>query len=205
MASLVERRRPWSMRVARVAGAGLCLACLVAAAPASASDTQRPAGEAPAKPATKPPVKPPAKPRAVDVAVRRAVAGGPIADDLLTPGSESPELRALREAERELFPPAAPAPGHPWPAELPLLATRDAGPTVVATGLPPAFAPPPPTPEAASLAWLAHLEQPDLPVRLDDRVVRYLQFFHDDPRGRWSFTTLYRHSGRWREMIRRTL
>jgi membrane-bound lytic murein transglycosylase D len=42
-------------------------------------------------------------------------------------------------------------------------------------------------------------------VRWDEHVVRYLLFFRDDPRGRASFTNLYRHSGRFREMMRRAL
>ena len=50
---------------------------------------------------------------------------------------ESPELRALRDAERELFPPATPSLGDSWPTELPspLSATEDA-PHVHASGLP---------------------------------------------------------------------
>ena len=46
---------------------------------------------------------------------------------------------------------------------------------------------------------------PDLPVRWDERVVRYLQYFRDDPRGHATFANLYRHSGRWRDMMRRAL
>src|ERR1700722_1009158 len=46
---------------------------------------------------------------------------------------------------------------------------------------------------------------PYLPVRWDDRVVRYLELFRDDPRGRATFANLYRHSGRWQAMIRRAL
>jgi membrane-bound lytic murein transglycosylase D len=49
------------------------------------------------------------------------------------------------------------------------------------------------------------LEMPDLPVRWDERVVRYLLFFRDDPSGHATFANLYRHSGRWRDMIRREL
>src|ERR1700722_1068741 len=46
---------------------------------------------------------------------------------------------------------------------------------------------------------------PYLPVRWDDRVVRYLELFRDDPRGRATFANLYRHSGRWQAMMRRAL
>lgn len=144
--------------------------------------------------------------RGVDAAARRAIAGGPTADDA-SMGAESPELRTLREAERELFPPATPAPGSTWPSNLPLVLPGDKGPDVVATGVPPARAMPLPPQEerAQDLAWLEHLEMPDLPVRWDERVVRYLEFFRDDPRGHATFANLYRHSGRWRDMMRRAL
>jgi membrane-bound lytic murein transglycosylase D len=46
---------------------------------------------------------------------------------------------------------------------------------------------------------------PDLPVRWDERVVRYLEYFRDDPRGHTTFANLYRHSGRYRDMMRRVL
>jgi membrane-bound lytic murein transglycosylase D len=138
---------------------------------------------------------------------RHAVAAGPTADDVAL-GAESPELRALHDAERELFPPAAPAVGTPWPSELPApLSAPDDLPAVHASGLPPAPAPNPlPVADAGkSLAWLARLSMPDLPVRWDPRVVRYLEFFKDDPRGRATFAHFYKRSGRYGEMIRRTL
>jgi len=117
-----------------------------------------------------------ARTRPSDSATRHLVAAGPTLDDL-TVGAESPELRALRDAERELFPPATPSLGDSWPTELPspLSATEDA-PHVHASGLPPT--PPASTPPAAvgghDLAWLSQLEMPDLPVRWDARVVRFL-------------------------------
>jgi membrane-bound lytic murein transglycosylase D len=46
---------------------------------------------------------------------------------------------------------------------------------------------------------------PDLPVRWDARVVRYLEFFKDDPRGRQVLGIWTRRSGRYRELVRRTL
>jgi membrane-bound lytic murein transglycosylase D len=145
--------------------------------------------------------------RAADPVTRHLVAGGPTDDDVAA-GVESPELRALKEAERELFPPASPAPGDPWPTELPspLSATEDA-PRVHATGLPPA--PPPSAPPLAEggrdLSWLSQLQMPDLPVRWDARVVRYLEFFKDDPRGRQVLAIWTRRAGRYRELVRRTL
>jgi membrane-bound lytic murein transglycosylase D len=140
-----------------------------------------------------------------DAAARRSIAGGPTAEDTAM-GPESPELRALREAEAELFPPAAPAPGSAWPLNLPLVLGGGGRPEVDASGVPPARPMPPARSEGAQdLTWLEHLEMPDLPVRWDERVVRYLQYFRDDPRGHSTFANLYRHSGRWREMMRRSL
>jgi membrane-bound lytic murein transglycosylase D len=201
-----------------VAAAGLALAVLSVSIEARAGDahpassgaapdahTSAPKAStsktaAPGKTSSKSP-----KTRSVDVAARRAIAGGPTADDA-SMGAESPELRALREAERELFPPATPAPGNAWPSNLPLVLPGDNAPEVEATGVPPARPMPLPSEERAQdLGWLEHLEMPDLPVRWDERVVRYLEFFKDDPRGRATFANLYRHSGRWRDMMRRAL
>lgn len=142
--------------------------------------------------------------RSGDPGARRAIAGGPTTEDVSL-GPESPELRSLREAERELFPPASASPGSPWPSELPALLPGDGAPHVLATGLPPG-APLPLRPgDDTGLAWLSHLETPDLPVRWDERVVRYLQYFRDDPRGHATFANLYRKSGRFRELMRRVL
>ena len=138
---------------------------------------------------------------------RRAIAGGPTADDVGA-GAESPELRALREAERELFPPALPS-GGGWPSEVgsPLSAASEESPHVHASGLPPSppRAAPPARDGGKDLAWLQKLTMPDLPVRWDPRVVRYLEFFKDDPRGRATFTRLYRRSGRYRDLVRKAL
>src|SRR5258706_9421277 len=129
--------------------------------------------------------------RTGDAGARRAISGGPTADDVAM-GVESVELRALREAEHELFPPAAPAPGGAWPSDLPLLMPGDVRPQGQSSGVPPSAPVPPPSDGAKDLSWLAHLELPDLPVRWDERVVRYLEFFRDDPRGHSTLVTLYR-------------
>jgi membrane-bound lytic murein transglycosylase D len=186
------------VRLGAPAGCAMLLALLATVAtPARAADPH------PAKPRGA--GKHDGRAHTADVATRRSVAGAPTADET-SAGVETPELRALRDAELELFPPAAPAQGSPWPADLPFVMPGDASPHVHATGVPPA-APtvPPPTDGGRDLTWLTKLELPDLPVRWDDRVVRYLEFFRDDPRGHATFANLYRHSGRWREMIRRTL
>jgi len=157
-----------------------------------------------------------AKPaRGSDAGARRSIAGGPTGDDV-TMGAETAELRALREAERELFPPASPGPGGVWPSELtPVPPGFGAQPTVHASGLPPASngsgltpsvgVPPTTSDGGKDLTWLSRLQMPDIPVRWDDRVVRYLEFFRDDPRGHAMFANLFRHSGRYRDMMQRTL
>jgi membrane-bound lytic murein transglycosylase D len=178
---------------------GWGLASLVVASQALAAPPPGPANSAPPRPPSR-------VAHAMDLGARRQIAGGPTADDLAL-GVESPELRAIREAEKELFPPASPAPGGSWPTGLPLVLRDNPPPVVVATGLPPAARWAEPEAPASMPSWLAltHLQLPDLPVRWDARVVRYLQFFHDDPRGRATFANLYRHSSRWRDAMRRTL
>jgi membrane-bound lytic murein transglycosylase D len=142
-----------------------------------------------------------------DGSARRLVAGGPTAEDVAL-GPDTPELRALRDAERELFPPAIPPIGTPWPSELPspLSATEDI-PRVHASGLPPAPPPsaPPPSETGRDLKWLADLALPELPVRWDPRLVRYLEFFKDDPRGRGAIHVWFRRAGKYRERIQQTL
>jgi membrane-bound lytic murein transglycosylase D len=137
--------------------------------------------------------------------VRRQVAGGPTFDDTSI-GADTPELRALHAAERELFPPASPVIGAPWPSELPFpVTTTDDRPRVHASGLspvPPASASPS-VEGGRDMSWLATLELPDLPIRWDARVVKYLEFFKDDPRGRATLSTWFRRSGRYRETMRK--
>ncbi len=140
-----------------------------------------------------------------DTNVRRSVAGGPTLDDTSV-GADTPELRALYAAERELFPPASPAIGSPWPSELPFpVATTDDRPRVHASGLSPVppSSSPPVTDGGKDLAWLGKLDLPDLPIRWDARVVKYLEFFKDDPRGRATLSIWLRRSGRYRDAIRK--
>src|SRR5271165_1614217 len=91
---------------------------LLLAVPAAEGAEARPAGkDAPIRAATLPSVVQPAtgkasaKPglrpaHASESGTRRAIPAGPAADDV-SMGAESPDLHALRDAERELFPLAA--------------------------------------------------------------------------------------------------
>ena len=143
--------------------------------------------------------------RLADSASRRTVSGGPASDDLGS-GAETEELRALREAEQEIFAPAVPAVGGATLPEIPVLVPREGGPRVIATGVPPVEAPSSAPDDASSdLSWLAGLEMPDMPVRWEPRVVEYLRFFRDDPRGHILFANLFRHAGRFRAMMQAEL
>ena len=71
-------------------------------------------------------------------------------------GAESPELPALRAAERELFPPAMPHPGTPWPTDLPSPPGRRASARPTRPAFPRARADRAPAAEGArkDLSWL---------------------------------------------------
>jgi membrane-bound lytic murein transglycosylase D len=121
-----------------------------------------------------------------------------------TEGDESAELRAIRLAELELFGPSEPLvviePGSaPLPAPLgtvPDVLSSDAPPVAPAEGT---------SGEARDLSWLSGLVLPDIPVRWDDRVVRYLEYFRDDPRGRSIIRSWMARRERWGDLIRTTL
>ncbi len=219
-AALIACTAAWtaSARASELQDPGTTATPSVTAPAPTASVTAKPtAAPTPTpKPAKKTPPKPPAKAGKTsshgsgvgpaDPAARRQIAGGPTADDVAL-GAETPELKALHDAERELFPPAMPAIGAPWPDQLPApLPATDQAPRVHATGLPPAPVPssPPVAEGGKDLSWLAHLTLPDIPVRWDARVVRYLEFYKDDPRGRQLFAFWLRRSGRYQEAVRRS-
>lgn len=142
-----------------------------------------------------------------DPNVRRQIAGGPTAEDV-TMGAESAELTALANAERELFPSASPSFGGGWPSELPspLSSTLDL-PLVHGSGLPPTPVPsdPPAAEGTRDLSWMAKLDMPELPVRWEPRLVRFLEFFKYDSRGRGMLTVWWRRVGKYREAVRKTL
>jgi membrane-bound lytic murein transglycosylase D len=214
------------MRIRRAASTivalGLFTAQVTAGPSASAQQAKpAPAKHAPAKPgapaakvAQKPGAHPQGKPKKgppkharkagepgePDEAVRRVIAG--------TAGRvvrESPELKAMRELDRALFPGTAPT-ATPWIAEGTPLIDRGE-PEVVASGMPPsaALAPPPQAEPARDLSWLAKLAMPDIPVRWDARVVRYLEFYKNNPRARSMVAGWIKKSGRYGAAIRRTL
>jgi membrane-bound lytic murein transglycosylase D len=143
-----------------------------------------------------------------NTSAQKSIAGGASPSD--STGAESAELKALREAEIDLFggvPGAAPSPGSAWPSDLP---SAPKGPLAMGGGggLPPSSVAAPPAPASAggkSLGWLADLKMPDIPVRWDARVVKYLEFFRDDPRGKKIIAVWWKRSGRYRELIQESL
>lgn len=121
------------------------------------------------------------------------------AEDLV-PGEESPELRALRLAELEIFAGEQPAivlGSLASPTGVVPQALTSDGPELAdlvgASG------------SARDLSWLRGLTLPDIPVRWDDRVVRYLEFFRDDPRGRALIRGWMARVERYGPMIRQAL
>lgn len=175
------------------------------APPKKPSPPAKTSGKAPSKaaPASKGASPKVEKTATTNQAVRRQIAGGPTAEDAGM-GAESPELSALRAAERELFPPAAPPLGSPWPSQLPFPTAR---PEVNASGVPSA----PPTPASVpaeggrDLAWMGKVTLPELPIVWNPRLVRYVEFFTQDPRGRSSITVFARRAGRYEQRIRSVL
>jgi membrane-bound lytic murein transglycosylase D len=138
-----------------------------------------------------------------DAVTRRIIAQGPIDDDLKQ-GKDDPELRSLREAERVLFP--RPLEGIELGFGFPLpyqgSADRDAA------GLPIGSVTEEATPRpltASDAAWLRSLALPNLPVRFDERVVRYLKFYRDAPSGRTIARAWARKAGRYAPILRAAL
>lgn len=123
---------------------------------------------------------------------RRAIALGPTSRQLAAPPSA--ELSELRAAEKVLFPEPLPGLRAGWSFSLPqALEPRSGG-----LGLPT-------QPEVLrqsdvapeDVEWIRTLTMPDLPIVLDRRVVTYLKFYKDSPRGRTIATIWAQKSGRY--------
>jgi membrane-bound lytic murein transglycosylase D len=118
---------------------------------------------------------------------------------------ESPEIKALREADRDLFRPGTAPTMGAWSSELPGPLLDPGTPAVRPSGL----APTPTLPDgiaglgARDMSWVRALALPDMPARWDARVVRYLSYYHDEPRGRSLLQGWVRKSGRYGATIRR--
>jgi membrane-bound lytic murein transglycosylase D len=125
--------------------------------------------------------------------------------------SETPELRAMRRFEEEAFPRSgAGVPGQPElddaPKGLPPgLSGRWGGTGDIPRELrSPERASAPPVAKP-NLEWLRQLALPELPVRWEPQLIRFLEFFKDDPKGRSIMSVWLRKMGRYRAIIERKL
>lgn len=138
---------------------------------------------------------------------RRAVRG--VALDAASTG-ESAELKELRRFEEQAFPRAGqvPLPGtEPGGRELGQLRGTWTGtgdlPAELRTPDPAQkTAPPPSDPDSD---WLRTLKLPELPVRWDPQVLRYLDYFRTDPKGRAVMANWLKRAGRFRGLFEKTL
>ncbi|HEY6080959.1 MAG TPA: LysM peptidoglycan-binding domain-containing protein [Polyangiaceae bacterium] len=157
--------------------------------------------------------RPPAKPAATlpagaaqlvpDESAREHITGGAPTDDAVKRGKGDPELSSLREAERVLFP--RPLVGIELGFNF--APASPSAPEVDASGLPGAGASPSDatTASPSDATWLRSLSLPDLPIRYDERVVRYLRFYRDTPSGRAIARTWTKKAGRFAPAIRTEL
>ncbi len=125
---------------------------------------------------------------------RRSISEGPTSKELQG-GAQDRELAALANAERVLFPKHTRGLSSSWSFDLPELSLG----AEHSLGLPLSLG------RAAAVSqvnredldWLRSLTLPDLPVRLDKRVVTYLKFYRDSHRGRTIAAIWTRKSGRY--------
>jgi membrane-bound lytic murein transglycosylase D len=150
--------------------------------------------------------KGPALPVEESLSERRAVRGAPVDDPSAAP--ESPELRELRRFEEQAFPrggPVVPAPVDDN-GEVPLPGhwggTGDVPPEVRTEPRPARPRAEPPAPDSE---WLRALVLPDLPIRWDPLVLRYLDYFKNDPKGHAIMANWLRRAGRFRALFEKTL
>jgi membrane-bound lytic murein transglycosylase D len=143
----------------------------------------RPAGVQDEQPAPAPVVRAPL-PEQMDG--RAAIRGCPVDSNCRRWQDE------LREFEIEAFSPEA----GPWrDGESAAAAKRPSAPARGAK----------PTDLRPDLPWLAELEMPDIPVVWDSRVIDYLVFYKEDPRGRRIMRGWLERQGRYRDMIVKAL
>jgi len=195
------------MRIAlhRVAPALVVLASLVVTGPAEARagkhDATKSVAAKPAKKkaspkkggrgslANKVPRKKGSTPGEADKNKRASIAG-----ETPKETAPEPELQEIRDVDDELFP------------ELFEDATKSLGTAdsrIVANGLPPNVEPASDTSQATSdFGWMASLEKPDIPFRWDARLVRYLDYFKNNPKGRAFARALVKRAGRYEVKIR---
>lgn len=154
-----------------------------------------------------PPGPAPAKPPEIqtDDRQRRAIRGRPIEAE-----AEDDDRRALREWEEAAFPRQTPGEAHTADADAEGARVRtvaradDIPPELTGHGRPDDARPQTalrPEEVRPDLPWLKGLATGDLPIRWNDRVIRYLEFYRDDPRGHAIMAAWLRDQGRFRDLI----
>jgi membrane-bound lytic murein transglycosylase D len=173
----------------------VAIAALLVTAAAATAHADDPAPVVPAGRQAEPPQPPPpaSGPIEMDLDQRRAVRGCTV------DGADCREdlLGGLRQFEREAFPrPGDPA--SPW--------GRDQSAAPGATAPRGAGRRAPTARELRpDLPWLADLDMPDLPVHWDLRIIKFLEFYKEDPRGQRLMRAWLQNQGRYRELILREL
>jgi membrane-bound lytic murein transglycosylase D len=145
------------------------------------------------------------------LAERRAVRGAAVDDDDTAAAVESPELREIRRFEEAAFPKAGTSAGSAaWDSDGVLPPTSlpgewgGSGDVPAELRSPPPIAGDKPAPPPDS-EWLRSLALPDLPVRWDGQVLRYLDYFKNDPKGRSVMSGWLRRAGRYRDLFEKAL
>jgi membrane-bound lytic murein transglycosylase D len=142
--------------------------------------------------------QPATRPLDTDPDQRRAIRGCPTGEDC-----RGQALEGLREFELETFGPPPATPASPWLDDGDVdTGTRARQPQAraAAAGSAPGR-PVKPTDLRPDLPWLAELEMPDLPVRWHERLIQYLEFYKNDPRGRNIMRGWLRAQAPYRDMI----
>lgn len=117
---------------------------------------------------------------------RRDIRGCAVGQDCLRPQDK------LREFELAMFGKAAGNAQSPWLAD-------DSAPAMLQAQVATVYRRP--SDYRAELGWMDSLELPDLPVRWTPRLIEYLLFYKNDPRGRNIMEGWLVAQGRYRELI----
>jgi membrane-bound lytic murein transglycosylase D len=135
-------------------------------------------------PQAAPPVRPGDPVLSQQLDARRAVRGCAVGETCAAPGD------VMREIDVELFP----RPGaSPWLDERSAPASKlEAGPVRIVKK---------PSELRPDQPWLDQLELPDLPVRWSQKLVDYLVFYKNDPRGRSIISSWLVDQGRYKDLI----
>ncbi|HEX7501763.1 MAG TPA: LysM peptidoglycan-binding domain-containing protein, partial [Polyangia bacterium] len=158
--------------------------------------------------APRPALPTPNPPTRESFAERRAVRGVALEG---AETSETPELRAMRRFEEEAFPrqgaagPVQPEPDDSAKGLPPGLEGRWGGTGDIPRELRSPERGTAPVAPKPSLEWLRQLSLPELPVRWEPQLIRFLEFFKNDPRGRAIISVWLRKMGRYRAVIERKL